>query len=222
MTDLSSVRGRPAPAPAALLLDATEDAASLLLLLAGLFAAPPEEGTFLSLRRGAAADLLTRLADGATLAAPIAAFRATIETPEDEAMLARRLAPVFGLLFLGLGGPSTVAPYESVHTCGGRMWQAPAGEMERLLAAHDLSAGLEREPADHLSIETAFLARLVAIGHPDREDLARRLGAWVPTFADDLAHADGTGVFAAAARLLVAAIEHASDASTPRNEPRKA
>lgn len=219
MTDLCSSRVLASASPSPVVPDTAEDTIALLLLLAGLFAAPPEEGTMVSLRRGAGADLLTRLAGHASLAEPIAAFRETIDGEDGEAEFVRRLAPVFALLFLGLGGPSTVAPYESVHRCGGRLWQAPTGEMERLLARHDLSPALDHEPADHLSIETALLVYLVATGRSDRHAVAARLRGWVPDFAEALAHADGTGVFAAAAALLAAAIDLASDLP---DEPRTA
>lgn len=203
-------------------LPAPADDTALLLLLAGIFAAPPTEATIASLRAGAGAALLDRLGGEAGLAAPIAALRGRNDEAMDPAMLARRLGPVFGRLFLGIGGPSTVAPYESFHRCGGRLFQAPVGEMDRLLAAHDLSVGLDREPSDHLSIETAFLAHLVATDHSDRFDLAERLNGWVPAFRDGLASADETGFFAAAAGLLVAAIERGFARSPSRDLSRKA
>lgn len=213
MSDLSPAPGL-APAPAIVAgLDTDEDRAALLLVLAGLFAAPPTPATIASLHHGAGADLLTRLGtDDAALAAPIAALRTALDggADEDEAARARRLSAVFGLLFLGLGGPATVAPYESCHRCGGRLFQAPAGEMERLLAAHDLSVGFDREPADHLSIETALLAHLVAGRHPDRFALADRLRGWMPAFRTGLAGADPSGFYDAAAALLVAATEPTS------------
>lgn len=199
-----------------------EDAAALLLLLAGIFAAPPTDATIASLRGGAGAALLDGFVGEAELAAPIAALRACFDETVDPATLARRLGPVFGRLFLGIGGPLTVAPYESFHRCGGRLFQAPVGEMDRLLAVHDLSVGLDREPSDHLSIETALLAHLVATGHPDRFDLAQRLRGWVPAFRDGAAGSDESGFFAAAAGLLVAAIDRGVTRAQSPDHSRKA
>lgn len=208
----------PAPAPAAVPLPGIvagpptlDDRIALLLLLAGLFAAPATPETIASLRHGSGADLLARCAGQPGLAEPSATLRAALDRltdeGEDEAGLARRLSPVFGLLFLGLAGPATVAPYESVHRCGGRLFQAPTGEMERLLAAHGLSAGLDHEPADHLSVETALLAHLTMERHPDRIAVADRLRGWLPLVRAGLTKADGSGVYAAAADLLAAAID---------------
>lgn len=201
-------------------LDALGDRTTLLLVLAGLFAAPPTPETIASLRDGAGAELLTRLGDAAGLAAPIAALRTALGRDDglDAATAARRLAPVFGLLFLGLAGPATVAPYESCHRCGGRLFQAPTGEMERLLAAHDLSVGFQNEPADHLAIETTLLAVLVARRHPDRFALADRLLGWAPAFRDGVARAGVSGFYAAAAALLVAAIESMSAFEDPSRQ----
>jgi TorA-specific chaperone len=214
----SALRERgPSAAPAARPAE-DADLAALLVLAAALFAAPPQEATIASLRHGAAADLMARLAGDDALAGPIAALAEKIAGDEDAAAVARRLAPVFGLLFLGLAGPATVAPYESVHRCGGRLYQAPVGEMERLLADHDLAVGFDREPADHLSIETALLAHLVATAHPDRHALAERLRGWLPAFRAGVAAADGSGVWAAAAALLAAAIDRASHPREPTRQ----
>lgn len=195
----------PTPAP----VDTTEGLAPLLGLLAGFFAAPPESATVATLRRGAGADLLATTAAAGDLGDAAAAFTAGLAGDESDEDLARRLGRAFGLLFLGIGGPATVAPYESFHRCGGRLFQAPVGEMDRLLAEHDLSVALTGEPSDHLSIETALLAHLAATGHPDRIAVAERLALWVPGFRDDLEVLDGTGCYAGAARLLAAAIDRA-------------
>ncbi|NLH83507.1 MAG: hypothetical protein GX458_22090 [Phyllobacteriaceae bacterium] len=218
MTALASAHAHPVAAPIFAARAASEDVAALLLVLAGLFAASPTQDTVAALRRGAGADLLTRLAGDAALAEPIAAFRAGLAGETDDATLARRLGRVFGLLFLGLSGPATVAPYESVHRCGGRLFQAPTGEMDRLLAAHDLSVGFDREPSDHLAIETALLAHLMAAGHPDRFALADRLRGWLPAFRAGLDATDDTGFHAASAALLAAAIE----AGQPHDDSRTA
>lgn len=217
MSGLSPAR-QDAPTPAIVSgLDTLEVRATLLLVLAGLFAAPPTPETIASLRDGVGAELLTRLGEDVGLAAPIAALRTALEVDVDldPATVARRLGPVFGLLFLGLAGPATVAPYESCHRCGGRLFQAPVDEMERLLAAHDLSVDFDREPADHLAIEITLLALFMAKRHPDRFALAERLRGWTPAFRDGVARADRSGFYAAAAALLVAAIEPTSAFEDP-------
>lgn len=183
------------------------DPAPLLTLLAALYAAPPEAEAIASLRRGAGATFLADLRAHGDPEGALAGFAAALAGPEDDAELAHRLAYAFGLLFLGIGGPATIAPYESFHRYGGRLFQAPTSEMDGLLAAHGLSPALAGEPADHLSIEMALLAHLVATGHPDRHPLAERLAGWVPLLRDELAAGDATGFFAAAARLVAVVVD---------------
>jgi len=180
--------------------------AGLFDWLAGLFAAAPSSAAVALLRRGEGSALLDELADDRRFASGVAMLRAAL-AEGDDAAVTRRLGIAFGRLFLGIGGPATVAPYESAVTCGGRLFQAPTGEMERLLAAHDLSVADRVEPADHLAIEVALLARLIGEVHPDRRGLVERLAHWVPIFGDLVFDRDDTGFYAGAARLLVLAIE---------------
>jgi len=176
--------------------------------LGQVFAVPPSRELVAAYRRGEVAPLLERLAEDPELAPGIAAMaRAVDAAPDDDATTAR-LGIAFGRLFLGIGGPDTVSPYESVHRCGGRLFQAPASEMAALLAAHDLSvAAATREPPDHLAVELDLMARLIATDHPDRSVLLARLAAWVPTFCELCAARDASGFWAGAAAVLLAALD---------------
>ena len=113
------------------------------------------------------------------------------------------LNAAFCCLFLGAGGPDGNAPpYESAYSGSGRLFQEPAAEMAKLLAAHGL--GLAEgccEPADHLAIELALLASLLARPEPAAALVDRLLG-WVPSFAARCAACDATGFYAALAALL--------------------
>ncbi len=190
--------------------DASAFAAITWGWLSALFARPPSAAAIAAHRVGPLAALIADLGRDPELAPTIAALMAAI-AGDDEAA-ARRVAVAHGRLFDGLGGPETVPPHESAHVGDGRLFGPAVSDMERLLAAHDLSvAGEIREPADHLAIELALMARLAASDHPDREALAARLAGWVPRFADACEAHDRCGFHAAAARLL--AILVARDAS---------
>lgn len=179
----------------------------LWVWLAGLFAAAPSPEELAATRHGPLADALALLALDDDLSPGLARLRAAAATAEDPVAVAARLGIAFGRLFLGIGGPDTVAPYESAHTGTGRLFQVPVGEMERLMAAHDLAvADALREPADHLSVELALMARFVAADHPDRVGLAARLAAWVPRFCHLCVARDPTGYFGGAAEVLAALV----------------
>lgn len=173
--------------------------------LAGVFAAPPDVAAVAAYRRGAAALILGELAADPTLGHGALAMSVALDAPLDDDALTARLGIAFGRLFLGIGGPDTVAPYESAHRCGGRLYGAPVSEMTALLAAHDLSVaeGLH-EPADHLSVELDLMARLVAADHPDRSGLAARLAAWIPEFSRLCVARDASAFWAGAAEILLA------------------
>lgn len=174
--------------------------------LSALFARPPSATALAAHRVGPLAALIADLRRDPELAPTVEAFTAAI-AGDDEAA-ARRIAIAHGRLFDGLGGPETVPPYESAHVGDGRLFGPAVTDMERLLAAHDLSVGGEaHEPADHLAIELALMARLAASDHPDRTVLAARLAGWVPRFADACAEHDRCGFHAAAARLLATLVE---------------
>lgn len=174
--------------------------------LSALFARPPGATAIAAHRVGPLAALLADLEIDLDLAPSVAALRAALDG-DDEAV-AHRLAIAHGRLFDGLGGPETVPAHESAHVGDGRLFGPAVSDMERLLAAHDLSvSGETSEPADHLAIELALMARLVASDHPDRVGLAARLAGWVPRFADACAARDRCGFHAAAARILATLVE---------------
>ena len=182
--------------------------------LSALFARQPSAVEIAAHRVEPIAALMTDLGRDAELAPAIAAMRAALAGEDEE--VAVDLARAHARLFLGLAGPETVAPYESAHVGDGRLFQAPVGEMERLLAAHDLSVARDAgEPADHLAIETALMAGLVEEDHPDRAGLAARLAGWVPAFADACAARDRTGFYAAAARLVATLAEREARGRCP-------
>lgn len=174
--------------------------------LSALFARPPSATALAAHRVGPLAALLAELATDPVLAPSIVEIRAAIA--DDDEAAARRVAIAHGRLFDGIGGPETVPLHESAHVGDGRLFGPAVTDMERLLAAHDLSVGGEaHEPADHLAIELALMARLAASDHPDRTVLAARLAGWVPRFADACEVHDRCGFHAAAARLLATLIE---------------
>jgi TorA maturation chaperone TorD len=190
---------RPGPAVA----DPAERAA-IVGWLGGLFAAPPSAATIATLR-GAGAAFVDALAEDPELGPGIRRFRAAVTVEVGDEVLAARLERLFGLLFLGIGGPDTVSPHESVHRSG-RMFDAADAAMNRLLARHDLALAATGEPADHVAVEAALLARLIETGATDSADLAERMAAWIPDFAARLDARDPSGLWAGAADALAAAI----------------
>lgn len=185
-----------------------DDPAWIFEWLAALFAAPPSPEAVAAHRRGPTSDRMVRLAADPALAAGIAAMRVDLVRPIDDAALTAEFGRTYGRLFEGIGGPGTVAPYESAHRCGGRLFQAPTSEMEALLAAHDLSvSAATAEPADHLAIELALMARFVATDDPARAAMSGRLAGWIPAFAAAVIAADVSPFWAGAARILRAVVE---------------
>ncbi|MBL8590716.1 MAG: molecular chaperone TorD family protein [Methylobacteriaceae bacterium] len=185
--------------------------ADLWSWLVGVFAAPPGAGAIEAWRAGPARERLDDLAEDAELQPFVARMRAAMPDAESAAAVAARLNHLYGRLFLGVGGPSTIPPYESAHVGEGRLFQAPTAEMERLVAAHDLHVDPAfREPADHLAIELALMARLVGADHPDRAALAARLAGWTPRFCRLCAGGDADGFFAGAAGLLAVLVARES------------
>ncbi|MDR3373567.1 MAG: molecular chaperone TorD family protein [Ancalomicrobiaceae bacterium] len=185
----------------------------LLDWLARLFAVAPTEATIAAARSGPARAVLLQLSETPDLLPGVGRLAAVLDCPMSDAALSARLASVFGLLFSGAGGRETVSPYESVHRTG-RLFQAPARDMARRLAAHDLAAADAGEAPDHLSVELALLAHLTATDDPDCADLLRRMAEWLPDFRDLTLEKDPTGYFAGAAELLVALLgreQHSTD-----------
>ena len=188
----------------------TRSPAETLSWLAALFAAPPTPEFVASHRRGAGAEILRDFAEDAELAQGVALLREALDSADDDAATAARLARGFGLLFEGIGGPHTVPPYESAFRRGGgwRLFQAPTAEMDALLASRDLSVTTGASmPADHLAIELALTAHLAAAGdQAAAAEMLQRLVAWIPAFADACGAADGDGFWAGAAAVLAAVV----------------
>jgi TorA specific chaperone len=181
--------------------------ASILEWLAGLFMAPLSANAVESYRAGLGAVFLDDLACEPRCASGVQRIRSAL-TPEDPLPeVARRLAIAFTLLFDGVDGPNTVSPYESAHVGpSGRLFQAPAGDMNRLLRQWNMSVDdAFREPPDHLSVELALLAQLMrrGVGHRAQAALLDdHLLTWVPIFARRCCNADRTGFYAGAVWVL--------------------
>jgi TorA-specific chaperone len=195
------------PRPAAFAgLDA-RDLAALLNWLAAVFAAPPDRDSIASYRRGPAAAWLAGVASLPGCDRAVACMQGALDAEADDALVVARIGSAYGMLFEGIGGPKTVSPYESVHRDGGRLFGAPAAEMEAMLAAHDLSVAVSaHEAPDHIAVELAAGALLLAEGEPDAEAIIARLRDWVPAFAADCAAADANGFWAGAASVLIAIV----------------
>jgi TorA-specific chaperone len=202
--------------------------ATLAEWLAGLFLAPLTVDAVTSYRDGLGAVLLEELEhqpgcyDGARL------MQVGLTGPQTSRALARQLSTAFMELFEGVGGPRTVSPFESAHgSPAGRLFQAPAIEMDRLLSQTSLmlTSGIG-EPADHLSVELALLAHMLRERAKWRITVSlldQRLLNWVPGFAQAVQAADRTGFYAGLALLLVGflqaqrrAIDGGSQAAAPR------
>lgn len=175
--------------------------------LAGVFLRPPAESEITALRSGAAAAWLAVLAREDALSSGIGLIRTALGADLSDRDLAIRLGAIHARLFSGLGGPSTVVPYESAYCGSHRLYQAPVSDMAEMLRRHDVHVA-ERwaEAPDHVSVELALLARLLAAGYGDSAGLIGRLGRWVPRFAGDCAARDPAGYFAGAAQVLAATI----------------
>jgi TorA-specific chaperone len=190
------------PRPAAFAGFDPHDLAALIEWLSAVFAAPPDRDAVASYRRGPAALWLDGVASLPDCEEAVGRMRSALEADADDALVVARIGSAYGMLFEGIGGPKTVSPYESVHR-GGRLFGAPAAEMEAILAAHDLSvAASAHEAPDHLAVELAVAARLLA----DGEAIIERLRSWVPAFAADCAAADSCGFWAGAAAILSAIV----------------
>ena len=197
---------------------ARERLAQCCLWLADLFAAAPRHETVASYRHGEAAAWLASLSDEPDLGPGIARVRRALDAPDDDGALTSRVAVAHAHLFLGVGGPDTVPPYESAWRCGGRLFQEPAAEMERLLADHGLAVRPDAaEPADHLSVELALRARLLAAADPAADALHARLAGWVPAFCAACARRDASGFWAGAALVLAAILARGPDPVTTRS-----
>lgn len=188
--------------------------------LAELFSSPPSLEVVRSYRGGRAHAWLQDVGDDVNLEATVQALHAVLSLPCDDGELTSLIGASYGKLFLGIGGPHTVPPYESAHRCGNRLFQLPVAEMQALLDVHGLVVGTEcAEPPDHLAIELALLSRLIFSGHPDQAALVSRLQRWAPSFAARCAEQDELGFWAAAAALLIGVLNRENCGSVCRDEP---
>ena len=195
-----STAGQPAAAN-----EQAQHRALVWAFLANVFSDQPTRETVSSYRRGPGAAWLAQLCDDSELGASAKAVVEVLWSPEDDDALTARIATAYGRLFLGIGGPATVAPYESAYRGNGRLFGEPVAEMERWLAAADLS--LDRrcsEPADHLSVELALISRLVFAGDPASAAMLSRIRDWVPAFCVDCRKRDESGFWAGFASVLAA------------------
>jgi TorA specific chaperone len=177
--------------------------------LAGIFVAPPTTDAVVSYREAIGATLFEALAEEPGCAAGAQRMQFALNVEGSAGAVARKLAAAFTQLFDGIGGSKTVSLYESAYvSVSGRLFQAPSGDIEKLLRQSDVSTDLAfREPSDHLSIELALLAWLI------RHDAERQAQAallddhllvWVPDFADRCREHDRTGFYAGTAQVLTA------------------
>jgi TorA-specific chaperone len=175
--------------------------------LAGLFMAPLPVDVVETYRGGLGAYLFDALALEPRCRAGAGRMRAALTTEESAPAIARRLSVAFTYLFDGVGGRNAVSPYESAYVgTSGRLFQKPTNDMGLLLRQSNLSVpDAFREPADHLSIELALLARLMREDvdeHVQRRLLDDHLLTWAPRFATECFASDNTGFYAGASELL--------------------
>lgn len=130
-------------------------------------------------------------------------------TPEGRsalASLARALDPLDAeaiaadntRLFLGPADPVPV--WESVWTTEERLLYAPCeAEVHACYAASGFAPPRANEPADHLSLELAFLAALLSRGEQDAAQafLAAHLGRWAAPCLDEIARRAATNFYRA-------------------------
>jgi len=181
--------------------------ATLADWLAGVFATPPSVATIDSYRNGLGSLLLEALNWEPACGKGAAIMQRAFIHGEDAEAATRRFSTAFTQLFEGVGGPRTVSPFESAHVSpSGRLFQASSVAMKRRLRQAQLTPSTgDREPADHLSIELALLARLMRRDASEGEQLALlndHLLVWVPGFARAIEHQDSSGFYAGAASIL--------------------
>jgi TorA-specific chaperone len=185
-------------------------------LLAGLFAAPLTEAAVESYRDGEGSAFLSELRQVPALRPGIERMRQALQLLPPGAAGAAQLARAYTLLFSGVGGPDTVALYESCFTEDyGRLFGVAEGAMRGLLTRLDLRiAACGNEPADHVAIELAAMAELVAHA-PEQEQRAflDRLKAWIPAFCAACVSFDRDGFYAGAAIVLDAFLRQHLDAT---------
>jgi TorA-specific chaperone len=179
--------------------------------LAGLFLAPPSADAIASYRDGLGAMFFDALAQEPACAAGTRQMQSAVSNDASPVAVARTLAVAFAHLFDGVDGPRTVPLYESAYVSqSGRLFQESVGDMDALLRQLEVSTSDACvEPADHLSIELALLARLIrgddiagTFGHGEAALLDLHLLVWAPIFVERCCDADRTGFYAGAASVL--------------------
>lgn len=170
-----------------------------------IFANQPTLETVASYRRGHGAAWLDELLEDKVLAEGIAGMIEVLAAPVEDGKLVATLGIAFNRLFAGLGGPATVAPYESAYRGNGRLFQQPVSEMNALMADCGLMVGIGCvEPADHISIELTLKSHFLFSADPASLAMLERLQGWVPAFCSDCIAGDRSGFWAGAARALAA------------------
>jgi TorA specific chaperone len=159
--------------------------------IAGLFLAPPDRAALALYREPAGEALLAALETEPALAAPLQQLREMTAPGADLAAAADRLATAHSGAFL-VGGHRSAPPYASVWLSPrGLLYQEPAREMNRLLAAVDLGLPDDvSEPPDHLSFQLNLLAELeergkdgTALPISPQVFLRDQVLSWLPDFA---------------------------------------
>lgn len=173
--------------------------------LCEIFAGPPSLDAVNSYRRGRGAEWLAQLSERTELAEGIARMAGALADPMPDDRLVAALGITFNRLFVGIGGRSTVAPYESAYCGNGRLFQQPFTEMNALLRELGLTLGDGCvEPADHISIELALVSHLLVAENPASQAMLERLRGWLPAFCADCIAKDTSGFWAGAAQALAA------------------
>jgi TorA-specific chaperone len=170
--------------------------------LAAIFAAPLDDDGLAACRANVASGIV---AGDRALAAGVRGMGEALNALPPGAAGTARLARCYELLFSGVAGPATVAPYESAFaTGGGRLFGEAEARMRTLLREIGVHvAGGPGEPADHVAVECAAMAEL-ADDSARRADLACRLDGWLDNFRDACTAADDTKFYAGAAALAAA------------------
>ena len=177
--------------------------------LAGLFMAPLSVAAVDSYRQGLGAIFLEALTEEPAFSRGTRQMYSALTVDESSAAAARRLGAAYTTLFDGPAGPDTIPLYESAHISpSGRLFQAATTEMDLWLRQLDVSTATAfREPADHLSIELAVLARLMRLDvdtNAQAELLDAHLLIWTPALEARCCDADRSGFYAGATRVLSA------------------
>ncbi len=159
--------------------------------IAGLFLAPPNTDAFATYQSEEGQSLLDALAAVPGMASPVGDLRELTAAGNDLTEAASRLASAYSAAFL-VGGRRAAPPYASVWLSPrGLMYQEPARDMTRLLAALELSLPENvPEPPDHIGFQLNLLAELdertrtgTAVPIAPDDFIRKHMLDWVPQFA---------------------------------------